>query len=76
MQVVLGKGVKRLISLFCRQIRPRNNVLMNANGSIHFATAPKKAAECEMGLDRLVIDSHHFEEMFQCLVGLLVEQEI
>ena len=46
------------------------------DGAIDLAPSPVEAAQREVGLDRLVIDPHHLEKMFQRLVGLLIEQEI
>ena len=76
MEVVFRQRVKRLVSLFRGQVGTRDDVLMNANGPVHFAAATKQAAEREMGFDRLVVDANHLQEMLQGLVGLLVQQEV
>ena len=49
---------------------------MDANRPIHFATATKQATECKVSFDRLVVDPNHRQEMFERLVGLLIEQKV
>ena len=76
MQIVLCQRVQRLVSLLRREVRACDDVLVDANSPVHLPTSPEKAAEREMGFDRLVVDADHFEKMFQRLIGLFVEQEV
>ena len=49
---------------------------MHADGAIDFALPAEQVAEREMQIDRLRIDLHDLDERFDCLVRLLVEQEV
>ena len=67
---------QRLISGFGRQIRTCDYVLVDPNCAIDLPPAPKQITKGKVRLNRFVVNSHHFEEMFECLVGLFVQQEV
>ena len=49
---------------------------MNPDSTIDLAAPPEQAAERKVGLDRLVIYTHHRKEMLERLIGLFVQQEV
>ena len=65
-----------MITLFCSQIRSRDDVLVDANRTVDFAATAEQAAEREMRFDGLVVDPNHLQEVLQGLIGLFVEQEV
>jgi hypothetical protein len=76
MQVVFGERKQRLVSRFGSQIGTRDYVLVNTDGSIDLSPAAKQVTEGKVSFDRRVVDSYHLQEMFQSLVGLLIQQEV
>jgi len=44
------------------QVRPREQILMDANRALDFTAAPEQVAEREVGLERLVVDLGHLNE--------------
>jgi hypothetical protein len=64
------------LALLVGKIGSVEQVLMHANGAIDFALLAEQVAEREMQIDRLGIDLHDLDERFDCLVRLLVKQEI
>src|SRR6202022_1885301 len=49
---------------------------MHADGAVDLALAAKEITQREWKIDRLRVDLDHFDERFDGLVRLLVEQEI
>jgi len=49
---------------------------MHADRAIRFAAPTEQIAQCEMQFDRFGIEFDHFDERVDCLIGLLIEQEI
>ena len=58
------------------ELRARDEVLVNANGTIHLAAASKQVAQGEMRLDRLGLDFEDLEKHLDRLVGPVVEQVV
>ena len=58
------------------QIRPREQVLVDANRSLDFAPPPEQVAERKMGLERLVVDFGHLHEQLERFVRLAAQHEI
>jgi hypothetical protein len=75
-QIILRKRKQCLVALIGRQIRPGNDVLMNADRAIDFPSSSEKAAKCKVRFDRPIVYPDHFQKMFQCLIRLLVQQKI
>ena len=59
-----------------RQVRPVQQVLVHPDRPIDFALAPKQRTQREVQIDRLGIYLDHFDERFDGLVRLLVQQKI
>ena len=49
---------------------------MNADGAVYLSSSPEEIAERKVSLDRLGIDTDHFEKVFHRLIGLLVQEKI
>jgi hypothetical protein len=69
-QIIFRKREQCLVSLLGREIGARNDVLVYANCAINLAATAKQATQCKMGLDRLVVDPDHFQEMLEGLIRL------
>ena len=76
MQIVLPQREQRLIALLRCQIGPRNDILMNSNGSIDLSAPPKQTTKGKVSFYRFVINPDHLEKMLKCLVRLLVKKEV
>ncbi len=76
LQVILCQLEQRLLPLVLFQIGPLNQVKVHAHRTIHLAAAAEQAAQRKVQLDRLRVDLDHFDEGFDRLVLLLVEQEV
>lgn len=63
-------------SLFLLQIGAFHQVLMHADRTFDLSAPAKQAAERKVQLNGLWIDLHHFDESFDRLVGLLIEEKI
>ncbi len=75
-QVVMSELEQRLAALPALQVRPRNQVLVNADGAIDLAAATIEISEREMGLDGLAVDLENLDEGLDGLIGLLVEKVV
>ena len=75
-EIVLRELEKRRALLVFLQIGPLDEVLMHADRPLDFPTPAKEAAEREMKLHCLWIDFHDFDESFDRLVGLLVQEKV
>ena len=73
---ILSQLEHRRLALVRGQIRPVEKILMHAYGAIDLALAAKEIAQRKVKVDRLRVDLDHFDERFDGLVRLLVEQEI
>ena len=76
LEIVLGELVQRDDTLIVAQVSAIHEVLMHPDGPLHLATPAEQAAQREVQLDRLRIDFHHFDERFDGLVGLLVDEKV
>ena len=70
-QFVLG-----VLLLLLRQIRARQQILVDANGSFRFATATEQIAEREVHIGRFRVLPDDFNKGVNRLIRLLVEQKI
>ena len=75
-EVVLGEGKDGLMALGLVQIRPREQILMDANRSLDFAAAPEQVTERKVRLERLVVDFGHLDEQLERFIGLAAQHEI
>ena len=73
---VLRQFEGRDLRLSGGQVGAIEQVLVHADRAIDLALAAKQAAQRKVQVDRLRIDLDHFDERFDRLVGLLVEQEV
>jgi hypothetical protein len=76
LEVVLRQLEERVGPLLRRQVRALEQILVHANGALDLAAPAEQAPQCEMQIYRLRVDLHHFDEGLDCLVRLLVQQEI
>src|SRR5690606_15961498 len=75
-QVILAQLVLRMHFLVLRQVRTRQQVLVNADRTLGLATAAKQVTQRKMQFDRFRIQLDDFDEGIDRLVRLLVQQEI
>ena len=75
-QVVLGQLVQGLGAMRAAQVRPGDEVLVDADGPVRLAAAAEQAAQGEVGLHRVRVHLRHADEDLDGLVRLLVEQEV
>ena len=73
---VLRELVGRHRSLVRGQRRAIQQVLVHADRALGLALAAEQRAQREVQVDRLRIDLDDFDERFDRLVGLLVQQEV
>src|SRR5438046_7107217 len=73
---ILCKFVGCRRALVGRQVVTIEQVLMHADRSINLALPAKQRTQREVQIDRLRIDFDDFNERFDRLVGLLVQEKI
>ena len=75
-QIILRQFEDRLLAFVVIQIGPVHQVVVHAQRAIHFAATAEQTAQRKVQFDSLRIDLDHFDESFDGLVLLLVEQEV
>ncbi len=73
---ILGQFIRGNRPLVGRQIDAIEKVLVHADGAFDLALPAKQRTQREMKVDGLRVDLDHFDERFDGLVGLLVQQEV
>ena len=74
--VVLPQFQQRLGALFPGQGGTCNQVLVDADGALDLATAPKQIAERQMSLDSITVHLEHLDEGIDRLVRLFIQQMV
>ena len=73
-EIVLGQFEERLFPLCGGQARSRNEILVDADSTIHFAAPAKQCPQRQMCLKGIVVDRRKVEEHLDCLVRLLAQE--
>ena len=76
LEVILRELIHGHGLLIFAQIGARHQILVHADGALDFTTAPEQAAQREVQFDGLRIHLDHFDEGFNRLVRLLIQQEV
>ena len=76
LQIILRKFENRLLAFVIIQVGTVHQVVVHAQGAIHFAAPPEQAAQREVQFNGLRINLDHLDEGFDGLVLLLVEQKV
>src|SRR3989344_5656756 len=76
LEIILPEFHQRVTTLFLVERGPRDQVLVNADGALDFAAAAEQVSQRQVRLHGIRIDFQHPNEHFDCLVRLLIQQEI
>ena len=74
LHVVLGQFQAGTVAILMIEIGTGNQVLMHAQGPVHFAPSPKQGAECQVGLHCVVVHFQQADEHVHGLVRFLVDE--
>src|SRR5688572_6931467 len=75
-QVILGEREQRLVLLRFVEVRPRQQILVDADRTLHLASPAEKVTQGEMGFEGIVIDFRHLHEQLERFVRAAIQHHV